>query len=177
MLLLLLQLLVLILVLGNAATATKSNSCTGNSATASKLATARNIKLQGAVSGNTNFDGSTNIVINTSLYNQATTVNFSIRGTAKIKRIGNVVTINVEVSCPPKSSTSTTNSVALPSWANPSSHLLTDNVLESSVAIDMNKHCTGYIQIYNNANLRLLTYNTDEQNTNKLRINFTYIVD
>lgn len=50
---------------GNAATATKASSCIGNSATASKLATARNIKLQGAVNGNANFDGSGNITINT----------------------------------------------------------------------------------------------------------------
>ena len=50
---------------GNSATATTASKCTGNSATATKLATARNIKLQGAVSGNTNFDGSGNVVINT----------------------------------------------------------------------------------------------------------------
>ena len=41
----------------------------GNSSTASKLATARNIKLQGAVSGNANFDGSENIIIKTSQAN------------------------------------------------------------------------------------------------------------
>lgn len=60
---------------GNANTATTANSaktCTGNSATASKLATARNIKLQGAVSGNANFDGSANITINTTQANIAT---------------------------------------------------------------------------------------------------------
>lgn len=90
MLLLQLQLLLLSHALGNAATATKATtagactgnantattassakSCTGNSATASKLATARNIKLQGAISGNANFDGSANITINTSLANVA----------------------------------------------------------------------------------------------------------
>ena len=60
-----LLLLLLILVHGNAATATKANSCTGNSATASKLATARNIKLQGTISGNANFDGSSNVIIDT----------------------------------------------------------------------------------------------------------------
>lgn len=41
----------------------------GNSATASKLKTARNIKLQGAVAGNTNFDGSGNITITTTQNN------------------------------------------------------------------------------------------------------------
>lgn len=55
----------------------------GNSATAtsaSKLATARNIKIQGAVSGNTNFDGSGNVTINTTQSNIAVltgTVNLS----------------------------------------------------------------------------------------------------
>lgn len=41
----------------------------GNSATATKLATKRNIKLQGAVSGNADFDGSENVTINTTLTN------------------------------------------------------------------------------------------------------------
>lgn len=86
MLLLQLQLLLLSHALGNAATATKATTagsctgnantattansaktCTGNSATASKLARARNIKIQGAVSGNANFDGSANITINTTV--------------------------------------------------------------------------------------------------------------
>lgn len=88
MLLLQLQLLLLSHALGNAATATKATTagsctgnantattansaktCTGNSATASKLATARNIKIQGAVSGNANFDGSANITIKTTQAN------------------------------------------------------------------------------------------------------------
>ncbi|MCI8486396.1 MAG: hypothetical protein HFJ20_04775 [Clostridia bacterium] len=37
--------------------------------TATKLKTARNIKLQGAISGNANFDGSANITINTTQTN------------------------------------------------------------------------------------------------------------
>lgn len=41
----------------------------GNSATASKLKEARNIKLQGAVSGNINFDGSKNVTIETTQSN------------------------------------------------------------------------------------------------------------
>lgn len=40
-------------------------SVRGNSNTATKLKTARNIKLQGAVSGSANFDGSNNVTINT----------------------------------------------------------------------------------------------------------------
>lgn len=56
---------------GNSNTATSAGKCTGNSATATKLQTARNIKLQGAVSGNANFDGSSNITITTTQANIA----------------------------------------------------------------------------------------------------------
>lgn len=46
-----------------------SGSCTGNSATATKLATARTISLTGSVTGSASFDGSTNISISTSIAN------------------------------------------------------------------------------------------------------------
>lgn len=44
-------------------------SVRGNSETATKLKTARNIKLQGAVAGNANFDGGGNITISTAQNN------------------------------------------------------------------------------------------------------------
>ena len=47
------------------AVAYTDSNISGNAATASKLATARNIALTGAVTGNANFDGSGNIVITT----------------------------------------------------------------------------------------------------------------
>ncbi len=50
---------------GNSATATTALKCSGNSATATKLQTARKISLTGAISGNASFDGSGDIVINT----------------------------------------------------------------------------------------------------------------
>ena len=46
-----------------------SGSCTGNAATATKLATARTISLTGSVTGSASFDGSTNITISTSTLN------------------------------------------------------------------------------------------------------------
>lgn len=46
-----------------------SGSCTGNSATATKLATARTISLTGSVTGSASFDGSANISISTSIAN------------------------------------------------------------------------------------------------------------
>lgn len=56
-------------VLGNAATATSASKCTGNSATTTKLATARTIALSGAVKGSAIFDGSSNITIPVTLGN------------------------------------------------------------------------------------------------------------
>lgn len=47
----------------NQNTTGSSGSCTGNSATATKLATARTITLSGDVSGSATFDGSANITI------------------------------------------------------------------------------------------------------------------
>ena len=49
------------------AVAYTDSNISGNAATASKLATARNIALTGAVTGNANFDGSGNISIDTSV--------------------------------------------------------------------------------------------------------------
>ena len=44
-----------------------SASCSGNSATATKLQNARTISITGGVTGSANFDGSSNLTINTSL--------------------------------------------------------------------------------------------------------------
>lgn len=57
---------------GHNVTVTKAalpTSISGNAGTATKLATARNIAIVGAVSGNANFDGSANISISTTLAN------------------------------------------------------------------------------------------------------------
>ncbi len=53
----------------NATSSTTSAACTGNSATSTKLQTARKITLSGAVSGDADFDGSSSITINTALTN------------------------------------------------------------------------------------------------------------
>lgn len=42
-----------------------AKACTGNAATATKLATARRITLAGTANGNANFDGSANVEITT----------------------------------------------------------------------------------------------------------------
>ncbi|MCQ1533580.1 pyocin knob domain-containing protein, partial [Mitsuokella jalaludinii] len=51
----------------NAANADTAAACSGNSATATKLATARTISLTGNASGSTTFDGSGNVSINTTV--------------------------------------------------------------------------------------------------------------
>ena len=51
---------------GSASSATTAGSCTGNAATATKLATARTISLTGSVTGSGSFDGSGNLSIATS---------------------------------------------------------------------------------------------------------------
>ncbi len=48
---------------GSAASATTASTCTGNSATATKLSSARTISLTGDVTGSTSFDGSGNVSI------------------------------------------------------------------------------------------------------------------
>lgn len=48
---------------GNATSATTASACTGNSATATKLSSAKTISLTGDVTGSTSFDGSGNVSI------------------------------------------------------------------------------------------------------------------
>ena len=55
----------------------------GNSNTANKLKTARNIKIQGAVSGNASFDGSNDVTINVTQANIAI-----IKGTIQMPEAG-----------------------------------------------------------------------------------------
>lgn len=57
----------------NADSAGTAANCTGNSATASKLATARKIALSGDITGSTSFDGSGDATINTTIQNAKAT--------------------------------------------------------------------------------------------------------
>lgn len=79
---------------GNSTTATTASKCTGNSATATKLQTARNIALSGAVKGNTNFDGSGNATINTELNNI-----FVFTGTVELKNGVGSTSIDYPTGC------------------------------------------------------------------------------
>lgn len=59
-------------------------SVLGNSATATKLQTARTISLSGDVSGSASFDGSKNVTINTDLANIAVLTGTAVNGVANI---------------------------------------------------------------------------------------------
>ena len=62
----------------------------GNASTATQLATARNIALTGAVTGNANFDGSGNISISTTATSDPTlTINGDASGSATFTNLGN----------------------------------------------------------------------------------------
>ncbi len=52
---------------GSATSATTSSTCTGNSATATKLSSSKTISLTGDVTGSTSFDGSGNVSITTTV--------------------------------------------------------------------------------------------------------------
>ena len=66
----------------------------GNSATATKLQTARSIGIGGAVKGSANFDGSGNITINTSQNNI-----FVLSGTVELKNGVGSASINYPSGC------------------------------------------------------------------------------
>lgn len=73
---------------GTGATGTWGISISGNAATATKLANARNIAITGAVTGNANFDGSGNISISTSDALAVTTITKSITVTTSWQNTG-----------------------------------------------------------------------------------------
>ena len=85
---------------GNADTATKATSadtattCTGNAATATKLATARSITLAGNITGSTSFDGSANVSISTTIANAAvSTAKVADKAITNIKLANSSLTI------------------------------------------------------------------------------------
>jgi len=62
----------------------------GNASTATKLQTTRNIELSGAVTGSVNFDGSGNVVINTTATSDPTlTLTGDVTGSATFTNLGN----------------------------------------------------------------------------------------
>jgi hypothetical protein len=82
---------------GNFSAGTVTAALSGNASTASTLATARNIAVSGAVTGNANFDGSGNINISTTATSDPTlTLNGDVSGSATFTNLGNA-TLTVTV--------------------------------------------------------------------------------
>ena len=82
---------------GNFSAGTITAALSGNASTASTLATARNIAVSGAVTGNANFDGSGNISISTTATSDPTlTLSGDASGSATFTNLGNA-TLSVTV--------------------------------------------------------------------------------
>jgi len=76
---------------GNFSAGTITAALSGNASTASTLATARNIAVTGAVTGNANFDGSGNISIATTATSDPTvTLTGAVTGSGTMTNLGNV---------------------------------------------------------------------------------------
>ena len=76
---------------GNFSAGTITAALSGNASTASTLATARNIAVTGAVTGNANFDGSGNISISTTATSDPTiTLTGAVTGSGTMTNLGNV---------------------------------------------------------------------------------------
>ena len=76
---------------GNFSAGTVTAALSGNASTASTLATARNIAVTGAVTGNANFDGSGNISISTTATSDPTiTLTGAVTGSGTMTNLGNV---------------------------------------------------------------------------------------
>ncbi len=82
---------------GNFSAGTVTAALSGNASTASTLATARNIAVTGAVTGNANFDGSGNVSIATTATSDPTlTLSGDASGSATFTNLGNA-TLSVTV--------------------------------------------------------------------------------
>lgn len=129
----------------------------GNSATADKLKTARNIKLQGAVSGNANFDGSKDIVIETQEEFQETTINKSnanLSGTVKVTRYGKIIFLTMDFKILGEDTRYLVNEleINLPDWAKPSYSPNTAVILDRSFMATSISN--GLIEAYVNTMIR-----------------------
>lgn len=154
----------------------------GNSATATKLATKRNIKLQGAVSGNANFDGNENIVINTSLPNiqkETKTVKKDNGSTltAIFKRSGNIVTVDFKCSIAANSMISLVGSnLEVPAFAKLTNEIDCGHIGASYDDNTVYKfHVHRYVDTGKTCIIGLIT--NQETTTRELSVSLTYVID
>lgn len=115
-------------------------------------------------------------------YDNEANLTFAQKGTGRIVRRGNVVTIIASISLDASETHTLANYDNLPSWAIPSTEINpTDeyNSIRSSVGTDMNLKSTGYILVRGGiANqIALVCNNTDSGSSSTLTLILTYIVD
>lgn len=105
---------------------------------ATKLKTARNIALTGAVTGNANFDGTGNISINTTQEVKKFTTNFSATygttGSATFRKSGNIVNIFAQINIPANTMDSLIFNIPnFPDWAK--TNQASPNTITTGIAI------------------------------------------
>lgn len=146
----------------------------GNSATATKLENARNIKLQGAVSGNANFDGSVDTTIFTSipiskitkiLNDSGITVNVVLR------KQSNIVYANFNIEIPKNTLHTIAFNSAIPTGFIPNENIQI-TISESDTTI---KYAKLYIK--SNGGITGVVNNSSENDSLSLIGQATYIID
>ncbi|MFR8116911.1 MAG: hypothetical protein ACLVAK_07915 [Clostridia bacterium] len=150
----------------------------GNSNTATKLQNDRKISLSGEVSGEAIFNGSKDVNIETTPYENFVNLNLSNNGFIKIKRTGKVVCATANVTCPADGSIlSNQNKAVLPEWAIPSSQMIIDNEVKGSTTSNMSGNCFGYIRINTAQNYISTVINNTSNVDIMLTLNITYMVE
>lgn len=146
----------------------------GNSATATKLATKRNIKLQGAVNGNADFDGSADLVINTTAPVSKIVKNLSDSGiTAKLtlRKQLNVVYVNLYITVPKSKITTFFFYDAIPTG------YITKERMETTIAEDERGTQYGKIFCRENGSINGVVKNESTESELVMMAQFTYMVD
>lgn len=147
----------------------------GNSATATKLATARKITVNGAVSGSANFDGSGNITIPVtapvSKVTKTLTDSSGIKLNAVLRKQFNIVYANFEIVVPKN----TTNTIALSSVF-PSGYIPNENI---EITISENNTGTQHIKLYlrTTGGVTGVAHNASTSDSLTVVAQATYIVD
>lgn len=143
---------------------TASDSITGNAATATKLATARNIALSGAVTGNANFDGSGNITIATTATSDPTlTLAGDASGSATFTNLGNAtLTVTVANDSHTHDGRYYTESESDARFVNVTGDTITGDLLISGASLGVTSTAEGTEAFYvDGVNGRLFTISDD----------------
>lgn len=162
-----------------------TGNTTGNAPTATKLQTARNIKLTGAVSGNANFDGSGNIQIPTSATVSKTTKTLTSGGisvTATFRRQLNIVTAHFSVSAPVGGGLINGGTDFIPEQYRPTEAISKTGIGNLVGPVSSTNNAMGIrtsvaVVIRTNGAIVFNCVNEDENNPLTMNVCCTYIVD